>query len=254
MAMGSTGSGEGLSSDINVTPLIDVLLVLLIIFMITQPLSRKAFDVQVPPEQQQKSKQQPSAQIVLELLPDGGYAINKQSYSKDQLGPTLQQLYENRPAKLMFINAAPNPVAGGAGGPGAIGRSSTSSRCRLERHRRPWTSRRRPASASPRCPRSSKSGSTCRASRPRNPTSWRASGAWPPRWSAEGRGRARAVARGPASAREPAGRRGLERATKAVTFSSPRRGRPSCLRCPRCPAPWPAGPTESCSGWRPTGG
>ena len=108
MAMGSTGQGEGLSSDINVTPLIDVLLVLLIIFMITQPLSRKAFDVQVPPEQQQKSKQQPSAQIVLELLPDGGYAINKQPYSKDQLGATLQQLYENRPAKLIFIKAAPN--------------------------------------------------------------------------------------------------------------------------------------------------
>src|SRR5437667_4131365 len=107
MAMGSTWSGEGLSSDINVTPLIDVLLVVLIIFMITQPLSRKSFDVQVPPDQQQKSKQQPSAQIVLELLPDGGYAINKQAYSKDQLGPTLQQLYENHPAKLMFIKAAP---------------------------------------------------------------------------------------------------------------------------------------------------
>src|SRR3989475_6378697 len=67
MAMTSTGGGEGLSSDINVTPLIDVLLVLLIIFMITQPLSRKAFDVQVPPEQQTKQKSQPSSQIVLEL-------------------------------------------------------------------------------------------------------------------------------------------------------------------------------------------
>src|SRR5205823_3093295 len=51
MAMGSTGGGEGLSSDINVTPLIDVLLVLLIIFMITQPMSRKAFDVQTPKQQ-----------------------------------------------------------------------------------------------------------------------------------------------------------------------------------------------------------
>ena len=108
MAMGSTGGGEGLSSDINVTPLIDVLLVLLIIFMITQPMSRMAFDVQVPPEQQQKQKQQPSTQIVLELLPDGGYAINKQPYTKAQLDGAVHQFYDNRPAKLMFIKAAPN--------------------------------------------------------------------------------------------------------------------------------------------------
>ena len=108
MAMGSTGGGEGLSSDINVTPLIDVLLVLLIIFMITQPLSRKAFDVQVPPEQQTKSKQQPSAQIVLELPAQGGYLINRQPYSLAELDGALHQIYDVRPAKLIFIKAAPN--------------------------------------------------------------------------------------------------------------------------------------------------
>src|SRR5213592_1744746 len=85
MAMGSTGSGEGLSSDINVTPLIDVLLVLLIIFMITQPLSRKAFDVQVPPEQRTQQKHQTSSQIVLELKPDGSYAVNGQPVAMSQL-------------------------------------------------------------------------------------------------------------------------------------------------------------------------
>jgi biopolymer transport protein TolR len=107
MAMGSTGGGEGLSSDINVTPLIDVLLVLLIIFMITQPLSRKAFDVQVPPEQQAKTKEQPSAQIVLELPPEGGYLINRQPYTLAQLDAELHQIYDVRPAKLLFIKAAP---------------------------------------------------------------------------------------------------------------------------------------------------
>ncbi len=108
MAMGSTGGGEGLSSDINVTPLIDVLLVLLIIFMITQPLSRKAFDVQVPPEQRTQQKSQPSSQIVLELTPDGGYTINKQPYSLSQLDQAFHQIYDVRPAKLLFIKAAPN--------------------------------------------------------------------------------------------------------------------------------------------------
>ena len=108
MAIGSTGGGEGLSSDINVTPLIDVLLVLLIIFMITQPLSRKAFDVQVPPEQQTKSKQPSSSQIVLELTPDGGFTINKQPYSVSQLDAAFHQIYDTRPAKLLFIKAAPN--------------------------------------------------------------------------------------------------------------------------------------------------
>ena len=108
MAMGSTGGGEGLSSDINVTPLIDVLLVLLIIFMITQPLSRKAFDVQVPPEQKTKSKPQQSTQIVLELRADGSYAVNGQPYAVSQLDQAFHQIYDVRPAKLLFIKAAPN--------------------------------------------------------------------------------------------------------------------------------------------------
>src|SRR5581483_5386883 len=168
MAMSSTGSGEGLSSDINVTPLIDVLLVLLIIFMITQPLSRKAFDVQVPPEQKSRQKSQPSSQIVLELRSDGSYAINGQPYTLAQLDQAFHQIYDPRPAKLLFIKAAPNrkygevmqamDIAPGAGpGPGprpraaarapAPSRSPPARAVRAPRGRRPRRGDRRRAAA-----------------------------------------------------------------------------------------------------------
>ena len=109
MAMQTGGSEGGLSSDINVTPMIDVLLVLLIIFMIILPLSRKIFTTQVPPEQKQPQKpQQQSAQIVLELTAEGGYAINTKPYAKTQLDAALHEIFDQRVAKLMFIKAAPN--------------------------------------------------------------------------------------------------------------------------------------------------
>jgi len=110
MSMGSGGSGGGLASDINVTPMIDVLLVLLIIFMITLPLSRRDLDVQVPAEQkqQQQQKQTRSDQIVLELRADGSYAINTQPVAFEALDAKFHEYYDQRPAKLLFIKAAPN--------------------------------------------------------------------------------------------------------------------------------------------------
>ena len=110
MAMGSTGGGDGLSSDINVTPLIDVLLVLLIIFMITQPLSRMALDVQVPPPDETVTTKTPPSQIVLELADDGGYSINGQPVPKDQLDTQIHAIYDQRPAKLLFIKAGMNRI------------------------------------------------------------------------------------------------------------------------------------------------
>ena len=112
MAMG-VGGGGSLQADINVTPMIDVLLVLLIIFMITLPLGRTTIDVQVPPEQKaQNQKQRASDQIVLELTADGGYAINTKPYTLSQLDQALHQIYDVREAKLMFIKSAPNRVYG----------------------------------------------------------------------------------------------------------------------------------------------
>jgi biopolymer transport protein ExbD len=104
MAMSAGTSTGGVNSDINVTPMIDVLLVLLIIFMITQPLSRMALDIQVPPEQTQTAtKSAATNQIVLEMPDDGSYSINSQPVPKGQLDTQFHAVYDNRPAKLLFI-------------------------------------------------------------------------------------------------------------------------------------------------------
>jgi biopolymer transport protein ExbD len=107
MAM-TTGASAGVQSDINVTPMIDVLLVLLIIFMITQPLSRMALDVQVPPPDTPQTTKAPPSQIVLELADGGGYSINGQPVPRDQLDTQIHAIYDQRPAKLLFIKAGPN--------------------------------------------------------------------------------------------------------------------------------------------------
>jgi len=101
----STGSGESnLSNEMNVTPMIDVLLVLLIIFMMIIPMSRKAIDTQLPdPTPQPISTQANPDQIVLEVLPDDKFAINKQPVEKAELFKRLKTLFDPRPEKIIFV-------------------------------------------------------------------------------------------------------------------------------------------------------
>jgi biopolymer transport protein TolR len=110
MAGGGGGERGAVSSEPNVVPMIDILLVLLIIFMITQPLSRMAMDVQVPPPDTPQTNKTPPNQIVLELGDDGGYSINGQPVPKDQLDTQIHAIYDQRPAKLLFIKAGPNRI------------------------------------------------------------------------------------------------------------------------------------------------
>ena len=109
MGMSVGGSRGALSSEPNVVPMIDILLVLLIIFMISQPLSRTTISVQVaPPTPPQQAKSESSNQIVLELDDDGSYAINQQPVPKDQLDTQLHAIFDPRPAKLLFVKPGLN--------------------------------------------------------------------------------------------------------------------------------------------------
>jgi biopolymer transport protein ExbD len=108
MALKLPEAGAQPNHEPNVVPMIDILLVLLIIFMMQVPMSRKAMDVQVPPEQQGQSQGGPSNNIVLELTADGGYAINQDPVDKSQLDAEFHAIYDTRPAKLLFVKSAPN--------------------------------------------------------------------------------------------------------------------------------------------------
>jgi len=104
----TTASRRGLTNDINVTPMIDVLLVLLIIFMIVIPMSRKAIDLQLPdPTPQPDQSGPPPSQIVLEVLPGNVFKINTGPVLKDKLADSLTALYRDRPEKVIFVKGDP---------------------------------------------------------------------------------------------------------------------------------------------------
>lgn len=104
MGMSAPSGSSSLNNDMNVTPMIDVLLVLLIIFMMIIPMSRKAIDTQLPdPTPQPPSTQVNPDQIVLEVLPDDKYAINKEPIEKAALYEKLKSIYDPRPEKIIFI-------------------------------------------------------------------------------------------------------------------------------------------------------
>ena len=104
MGMGASSAGQ-YKSDINITPLVDVVLVLLIIFMVITPLLQMGYDVKVPPKMPQDvSATPPTDLIIVSLTPANKIYLNKEELNSQTLALRLTEILKNRSNKTIFFS------------------------------------------------------------------------------------------------------------------------------------------------------
>ena len=105
MAMTSGGAGQGPTSEINMTPMIDVLLVLLIIFLVIQPALQKGIQVDVPAVRQAEVTEEPD-QVILRVGPGPSYRVNGTEVQLAQLRGALESALEGRTERVVFVDGS----------------------------------------------------------------------------------------------------------------------------------------------------